>query len=217
MKAAFTYSHERKDAKRSGESIRCHSCHGFGHTGVRGVRQKIPGAAAEQKPARKHSANPQELGESHTGGVWESLTPCPGLGCHYHLTLPHAAFLPSAFPKPSSPTAALLHLLTPQTVPENPLLLSGAAFCPLHHHHRRLYHGAAQQTPSPAQDLAYLSPSRTAQAGILSARNRMSEKPSLLVIRGIETTNGAQEGCNPSFKPERGIWLPDRGSADESI
>jgi len=83
------------------------------------------------------------------------------------------------------------------------------------------HHKAAQQILlPPPPNTSFIQ----AQAGLLKEEYYLQEteclkkkNPSLLVIREIETTNRAQEGCNPSFKPERGIWLPDLGSADESI
>lgn len=78
MKAAFTYSHERKDAKRSRESIRCHSNQGFGHTGVRRIGQQLPGASAEQKHAQKHGAIQRSREKNTLGTLGNHLPPARG-------------------------------------------------------------------------------------------------------------------------------------------
>ena len=96
MKAAFTYSHERKDAKKSGESIGCHSHHDFSHTGVRRVGQQLPGAAAEQKRAWKHNGIQKSWEKSTLGMLGNHLPPARGWAdvttLAYH-TLPSSPLL----------------------------------------------------------------------------------------------------------------------------
>lgn len=165
MKVAFI--HKREDAKRSEESIGCHSHNYFDHTGVRRVGQQLSRAAAEQSHAQKHCGI-QKTWENNMLGMlgnhfslaqgWADVT-TPGRHC-----LP-----PQGSPQPSSSLAALLHLLTSTHCPCKSFLQH---FGP----HTFTTEQLSKICTHSPQHFAYLSPSRSAQGGILSARSRMSKK-----------------------------------------
>lgn len=68
------------------------SDHDFGHTGVRCVRQQLPGAKAEHKPARKHSAIQKRREKTMVGMLGNHSPPARGWA---DVTLPSS---PSLFP-----------------------------------------------------------------------------------------------------------------------
>lgn len=141
MKVAFI--HKREDAKRSEESIGCHSHNYFDHTGVRRVGQQLSRAAAEQSHAQKHCGI-QKTWENNMLGMlgnhfslargWADVT-TPGRHC-----LP-----PQGSPQPSSSLAALLHLLTSTHCPCKSFF---AAFWAPHLHHRAAQQNLHTQPPT---------------------------------------------------------------------
>lgn len=113
MKVAF--AHKREDAKRSEESIGCHSHNYFGHTGVRRVGQQLSGAAAEQSHAQKHCGI-RKIWEINTLRMLGNHL-SPARGWADVTTSGRHCLPPQCCPQPSSSLAALLHLLTSTLCP----------------------------------------------------------------------------------------------------
>lgn len=73
MKVSFSSSHERKDAKQSGESTGGRLCHGFeSGSSSRGC--------SRANTCLKAPCQPKKLGEKLAGDDWEALTSRMGLG-----------------------------------------------------------------------------------------------------------------------------------------
>lgn len=168
MKVAFI--HKREDAKRSEESIGCNSHNYFSHTGVRHVGQQLSRAAAEQIHAQKHCGILKSW-ENTLGMLGNHFSPAWGWA---DVTTPGRHCLPpQCSPQPSSSLAALLHLLTSTHCPCKSLFFLRSSILGPHTFTTEQLSKICTHSP---QHFAYLSPSRSAQGGILSARSRMSKK-----------------------------------------
>lgn len=108
MKVAFI--HKREDAKRSEESIGCHSHDYFDHTGVRGVGQQLSRAAAEQSHAQKHCGLQKHWDNNMLGMFGNHFSPARDQADV--TTSGRHCLPPQCSPQPSSSLAALLPLLT---------------------------------------------------------------------------------------------------------
>lgn len=170
MKVAFIP--KRENAKKSEESIGCHSHNYFGHTGVRRVGQQLSVAAAEQSHALKHCGIQKSWDNNTLGITFSSSWGRADVATSGGHCLP-----PQCSPQPSS-LAALLHLLTSTHCPCKSLFSLRSSILGPHTTTTTTTEQLSSKTcttHSP-QHFAYLSPSRSAQGGILSARSRKSKK-----------------------------------------
>lgn len=165
----MAFVHKREDAKRREESIGCHSHNYFGHIGVRCVGQQLSVAAAEQSHAQK-CCGIQKIWDNNTLGM---------PGNHFSPARDQAdvatsgrhCLPPQCSPQPSSSLAALLHLLTSTHCPCKSFFPLRSSILGSHTFTTKQLSKICTHSP---QHFACLSPSRSAQGGILSARSRKS-------------------------------------------